>query len=461
MEEKILILNLKLYPYATPEQLKTTLDEMVRTDSREMVLFPCPDKGHLYLGVLLDKYYTPALADTATVRSNQTEGKFRYLTISRTAMRAFLQHLTRKMDPAQSAASVSELAAEDDPFDLLLDTDDRKPQPAPIPPDPMMQFLMDNTPAQIQRKLDEQVIGQRDLTQAVADFLYYHALRQQHPELPQRPLLIAGPSGSGKTEVWRAASKLYGHIFQIQIIDGSNLTCDGWAGNYKLSTFVTTKFAKGGILVVDEFDKLVKPKYASGGDNVAMQMQAEFLKLFEGEHHVTENKRQTNVTSKMMGFVLVGAFEDLRDQKAKRAKNGVSSIGFHADRCGDQTAPSAASYRFSDEEFISYGIMPEIVGRIAAKCATQPLDETAYLNILRGAHSRVAMIERVLLQYGIQAADVISLEELKAMIAQSQTNRTGVRWVSAQVENRLLEAIREQGLFPDRQTPAAFYPKAS
>ena len=54
---------------------------------------------------------------------------------------------------------------------------------------------------QMEQALNEQVIGQPALTKAVADFLYYHALRQLHPELPQRPLLIAGPSGSGKTEV--------------------------------------------------------------------------------------------------------------------------------------------------------------------------------------------------------------------------------------------------------------------
>ena len=77
------------------------------------------------------------------------------------------------------------------------------------------------------------------------------------------------------------------------------------------------------------------------------------------------------------------------------------------------------------------------------------------MNIIRSSHSRVAAIEKVLMQYGIQTSDVISLEELRDLISKSKSNRTGVRWVSAQVESRLLEAIREQGLFPERPKAVA------
>lgn len=439
MEEKILIQNLRVYPYDTIAQAEKRMSELEKTDSNEMLVFPDPDRDNQYLCVMLEKYYTPAVTDSHTVRDVVTDGPFRIFTISRGALGVYISYLGKQMNPHYKPPTFRNISLEENPFDFSP-----KDETAPPPPpkaDPILTFLQNHTPAEIQQELDRQVIGQSELTRAVADFLYYHALRQKHPQLPQRPLLIAGPSGSGKTEVWRVASKLYGHVFQIQIMDGSNLSCDGWSGNYKLSTFVTAKLAQGGILVVDEFDKLVTPKFTSGGDNVALQMQSEFLKLFEGEHHVTENKRQTDITSKMMGFVLVGAFEELRQRKDRAKEN--RSIGF----CS-QTAAETASVDFTDEDFITYGIMPEIVGRIAVKCATRPLDENAYMDIIRGSYSRVAVIEGVLRQYGIQVADVISQEQLREMIATSKTNRTGVRWVSAQVENRLLEAIREQGLFP-------------
>lgn len=436
MEAKILIQNLKIYPYIPRERIRSVLDDMVTSDSKELVLFPDSDNPNQYIGVLLEKYYTPTLTDTCTVRFNQAQDGYRFLTLSRSALRTYLHYLSRHM-----AAQMPDPDQDPIGWDLAaLDGDTTQEEPT----DPILQFLRSDPPDLIRRKLDELVIGQTELTAAVADFLYYHALRQRHPELPQRPLLIAGPSGSGKTEVWRAVQKLYGDLFQIRIIDGSNLTCDGWAGSYKLSSFLNIRFADGGILVVDEFDKLVTPKHSSSGDNVSLQMQAEFLKLFEGEHQITENKRPTNVTSKAMGFVLVGAFEGLREKKTAKSRQ---PMGFHAQQVSTQTAV-AADRSLTDEDFISYGIMPEVVGRIATKCTTQPLGEEAYLQILRSPHSRVSAIEQVLAQYGIQAADVLPREELLAMIAQSRNNRTGVRWVCSQVENRLLAAIRQQGLFP-------------
>lgn len=450
MEEKVLIQNLKIYPAATADQTKALMEELLKSNAKEIVLVPDGEKEYLYQGFLLEKYYTPALTDTATVRNFYAEGPFRCFLISRHALRSYLQYLNRKMCSSSPKKGVSEFDLDKEFFDLLQANKDAHPEStvsAPPKSDPILTFLQTHSPAKIQQELEQRVIGQRELTCAVADFLYYHALRLRHPELPQRPLLIAGPSGSGKTEVWRVASMLYGDLFQIQIVDGSNLSCDGWAGNYKLSSFITTQLADGGILIVDEFDKLAKPKYTSGGDNVSLQMQAEFLKLFEGEHQVTVNKKPTNITSKKMGFVLVGAFEDLRDKKAVKK----STIGF----CAASAADTASTVEFTDEDFIAYGIMPEIVGRIAAKCTTQPLDDAAYMNIIRSSHSRVAVIEQVLSQYGIQIDQVIPQEELLALIAKSKDNRTGVRWVSAQVENRLLEAIREQGLFPIRPKAAA------
>jgi len=113
-----------------------------------------------------------------------------------------------------------------------------------------------------------------------------------------------------------------------------------------------------------------------------------------------------------------------------------------------KSRPHPVSTELTDEDFIAFGIMPELLGRIAAKCSTRALDAKAYLGIIRGPHSRVAAIEQVLKQYGVCFSDVISDEEILALVATSRHNRTGVRWVSAQVETRLLEAIRQQGLFP-------------
>lgn len=444
MEEKILIQNLRLYPYVTLQQGETLMEELRKSDSKEMLVFPNPEQDRNMLCVLLAKYHTPALTNTVTTRDLVTKEPFCLFTVPRTAMRTYISYLGKQMNPTAPRSTFREIPPEKDPLERIQE--DFFTQEEEV--DVYTKFLQQHSPVTIQQELDRYIIGQEELTRAVGDFLYYHALRQKHPELPQRPLMIAGPSGSGKTEVWRIAKKLYGKTFQIQVVDGSSMSCEGWSGNYKLNTFVTPMMAGGGILVVDEFDKLATPRFSSSGDNVSHQMQAEFLKLFEGEYIVTENKRQTSYTSKTMGFVLVGAFEELRQRKERSKER--RAIGF-----GSVEETIVTSRALTDEDYIAFGIMPEVVGRIAVKVSTNPLDEDAYLNIICNRHSRVSVIENVLRRYGIRFADVISQEELRELIRASQTNRTGVRWVSAQVETRLLEAIRERGLFPPCTSEAA------
>lgn len=453
MEKKVLIENVRWYPTATALTAAQLTETMLQTDSKELLLLPDSSDPTLYRGIVLSKFYTPLLSDSVNIRDCRQEGDFQIITFPAYYIRGYLSYLARKILMSLSSPEEDPSAHLQTDLDRILsmptDASPAQERVKPTEHSAFLQFLQNNTPATIEQALNQVIIGQPALTEAVASFLYYHALRQIHPQLPQRPLLIAGPSGSGKTEVWRAAGKLYGKLFPIKVIDGSSLSCEGWSGNYKIDTFVDATIVNGGILVVDEFDKLARPKHSSGGDNVSLDMQAEFLKLMEGEYQLTERRKQTNLTSQKMGFALVGAFESLRSRK-EQPKKAASQIGFCAPSAGAAPIQRAEMLPFTDEDFISYGIMPEIVGRIATKCMTVPLSEQAYIDIVRGPHSRVAQIEQVLKTYGVEISDLISTEEIRKLVTASKNNKTGVRWVSAQVESRLLEAIREGGLFPTR-----------
>lgn len=445
MENTILIESLRVYAQMTQEQAVQLLEALVREDRKEMLLFPDPTDPIRYLGVLQEKYYTPELSDSASVRETECINGLRSISMSRSAIRPYMGSLMRRFYFPRSGSSAAERREQ-----LLEQT--RSPEPGENPPIlfqdsqnlTLAQFLTTKTPAQLEKELNEQIIGQPELTRAVADFLYYHVLRQLHPELPQRPLLISGPSGNGKTEAWRVASRLYGDLLPIRIIDGSGISCEGWSGNFKVSTYMDETITRGGILVVDEFDKLVKPRHNSKGENVSMDVQAEFLKLLEGEYSIKKDRGGGNLTSQKMGFVLVGAFEELREKKLCRQAD-THHIGF----CPEVTERVAKENEsITDEDLIRYGVMPELAGRIATKCTVTELDERAYLQILRSPHSRVAQIEKVLSCYGAQTGALLTEEDLRQLIATSKSNRTGVRWVSAQAEARLLAAIREQGLQP-------------
>lgn len=445
MNEKLLIQGIRWMPTVTTDEINTLRKKMLEEDSKELFLMTYANDPTLIVGMVLRKYDTPALSLAPCIREKEEMGDFCFFCFRRTGLTSFMRHISRCFFPSVPRNPEDFYAEADQPAEKPLPHFPTQ-TPGTKPYNPFLAFLQSKTPALIEEALNQRVIGQPELTKAVADFLYYHALRQLHPQLPQRPLLVAGPSGSGKTEVWRAATDLYGHIFPIRIIDGSNISGEGWSGNYKIDTYLDERITNGGILVIDEFDKLVTPKHTSSGDNVSMNMQAEFLKLVEGEYQVSKQKALTGMTSKKMGFAMLGAFEELWERRKKQRTKQTGSIGF----CSQSTTPTEgpADTALTDEDFIRFGMMPELLGRIAVKCATKALDAKTYLDILRGPHSRVALIEQVLEQYGIHIQNVISDEEILNLVETSRNNRTGVRWVSAQVENRLLDAIRQKGLFP-------------
>lgn len=447
MENNIFFQNLNWYPDMTTEELKLRLLQMRRRESRELLLVPAPERpdgSNDYVAFLLSKYYTEELGKLPCISHVTEADGFHCLHIAYFRLRHFFSICLRWSNGVPPA-----IRSEVDEEAENMMSKARVPQA-----DPIKTFLDSNTPAKLEAQLSEKLIGQPALSKAVADFLYYHALRQLHPELPQRPLMISGPSGSGKTEIWRVAKELYGDVFPIRIIDGSNMSCEGWAGNYKIDTFMEPAYANGGILVVDEFDKLTKPRFSSANQNVALDMQAEFLKLIEGEYQLTKDKKATGLTSKKMGFVLVGAFESLTRKKlAGTTTKAVAPIGFAAAKVAPPKQEEEKIPQLTDDDFIRYGMMPELVGRIAAKCTTNALTDQIYVDIIRAPSSRVSTLIKVLSDYGAKLEDVISDEEILKLVATSQANQTGVRWVVSQVESRILASIYQDGLHTTKEMP--------
>ena len=305
------------------------------------------------------------------------------------------------------------------------------------------EFLSSHTPVSITNELDEYIVGQPELTKLVGDFIYYHILRQLHPQLPPRPMLISGPSGSGKTEVWRVAKKLYSAFLNVEVIDGASITGEGWKGDNKLSSHINDQIVDGGILIVDEFDKLASPRFDSGGGNISFQVQSEFLKLLEGEYEKQIQSARSmfgaeptrKIDTSRMGVVLVGAFESIREKQN-------SSVGFSLSK--DST--KVLGTQITDEEYIKSGVIPELIGRVSMKCTTNQLSDDEYIKIIKNEHSRVALITQIMKTYNIDMSDIISEEEMRELIKSSKSNKTGVRWVSAQIENRMFEFLRENGV---------------
>lgn len=136
-----------------------------------------------------------------------------------------------------------------------------------------------------------------------------------------------------------------------------------------------------------------------------------------------------------MGIVLVGAFEDIKTKRQSKV-----GFGTHI-----QVA-SEATNNITDEEYIEFGVLPELIGRVAMKVTTNQLKDDEYIQIIYNPYSRVSMIINIFKEYGVDLGNMVSEDEMRELIARSKSNRTGVRWVSSQIESKMLSAIRENGL---------------
>lgn len=115
-----------------------------------------------------------------------------------------------------------------------------------------------------------------------------------HLQGHRRNMLVAGPTGCGKTEIWRTLQKKFSFI---KIINGPQLSCDGWKGSYHVKDiFLEEKpqMREHMIVVVDEADKLFEPMVGSGGTDFSRSIQNEFLKLIDGDQvtFVNEDNRK-------------------------------------------------------------------------------------------------------------------------------------------------------------------------
>ena len=121
-----------------------------------------------------------------------------------------------------------------------------------------------DTPKKIYEYLDTCVYKQEDAKRS-ASIIMYQCLRG----IKSNALYI-GPTGCGKTHTWRMLQNIFPDM--INIVDGSNITMDGWKGELKWRDLLRSPAILSGnpaILVIDEADKMLMPKSNTHGENVS------------------------------------------------------------------------------------------------------------------------------------------------------------------------------------------------
>lgn len=259
-------------------------------------------------------------------------------------------------------------------------------------------------------------------------------------------MMFAGPSGCGKTFIWKQLAEklnpIYPHL--ITVFDGSSVTTEGFKGQQKWGTIVGRReFADGmpHILIIDEADKFISPKFTSSGENVSVTLMSEALKTMEGAVIDVAGRREAlKLDCNKISFVFCGAFSRKAEDIAE--KESGSSMGFLA----SNNKVEAYARKLEVKDIIEFGAMPEFMGRIERIVNLEPMGEDDFYNILMD--SNMGPIKELQDLYGIEIT--ISKDRVVELAKIARDNKLGMRAI-----RNLLRAEVDELLFEDESASVA------
>lgn len=266
------------------------------------------------------------------------------------------------------------------------------------------EFIVDlRPPLEIKNFLDQHVIGQEQAkkTLAVAVYNHYKRINQRKLsddiEIQKSNLLLVGPTGTGKTLLAQTISKFLN--VPIAIVDATVLTEAGYVGEdvesilsklLQAAEFDVEK-AENGIVFIDEIDKIARK---SDNPSITRDVSGEgvqqaMLKLLEGttvnvppkggRKHPDQKFIELN-TSNIL-FIAGGAFDGI--DKIIKTRLNLQSIGFKSSDKKVVNDDEKNVLRFVNPHDIrSYGLIPEIIGRLPVMCHLNPLSKDALRDIM-------------------------------------------------------------------------------
>lgn len=260
------------------------------------------------------------------------------------------------------------------------------------------------TPEEIKAHLDKYVIGQDDAKIAMAVAVYNHYKRlqfiskdgQDDVELEKSNIVMVGPTGTGKTLLARTIAKLL--VVPFTIVDATVLTEAGYVGEDVESILsrllqvadYDVKAAERGIVFIDEIDKIARK-----GDNPSITrdvsgegVQQGLLKLLEGSKinvppqggRKHPEQKFIEVDTKNILFICGGAFDGIEKRIAQRLNTRV--VGYSAAEQTAQIDRKNLMQYVAPMDLKSFGLIPEIIGRLPVLTYLRPLDREALRNIL-------------------------------------------------------------------------------
>lgn len=317
-------------------------------------------------------------------------------------------------------------------------------------------------PAEIKKFLDEYVIGQDDAKKVLSVAVYNHYKRvnskaqQDEVEIEKSNIIMVGETGTGKTLLAKTIARLLNVPFAI--VDATVFTEAGYVGedvesmltrllqncNYDVTA------AERGIVYVDELDKIARK-----GDNPSITrdvsgegVQQGLLKMLEGTEVLVPpqggrkhpEQKMIKVDTKNILFICGGAFDGIDKVIARRVN--TNAIGFNVNKEEQEHQRKNLLQFINATDLKSFGLIPELLGRLPVITHLNPLDAETLRNILtEPRNSLIKQFTRLFELEGIEL--VMDNEVLDFMVKKALEYKLGARGLRSICESILTDAMFE------------------